>query len=29
MYIIEKIKLVHSVNNPVQEPEEIPESYYP
>ena len=29
MYIIEKIELVHSVNNPVQEPEEIPKSYYP
>ena len=28
-YIIEKIELVHSVNNPVQQAEEIPNSYYP
>ena len=28
-YLIEKIELVHSVNHPVQEPEEIPDSYYP
>ena len=28
-YITEKIELVHSVNNPVKQPEEIPNSYYP
>ena len=28
-YIMDKIQLVHSVNCPVQEPEEIPNTYYP